>query len=82
MKTDIFREAIKNRNKIRFYYGLYQWVVEPYYVAKDRNGNKVLYAKVSSINEVKKFDFKKMANIKVFDNYKFSPVIPIIPMAS
>lgn len=82
MKTDIFREAIKNRNKIRFYYGLYQWVVEPYYVAKDRNGNKVLYAKVSSTNEVKKFDFKKMANIKVFDNYKFSPVIPIIPMAS
>ncbi|MEP0860960.1 MAG: hypothetical protein HRF52_05940 [Ignavibacterium sp.] len=82
MKTDIFREAIKNRNKIRFYYGLYQWVVEPYYVAKDRNGNKVLYAKVSSTNEVKKFDFKKMANIKVFDNYKFSPIIPIIPMAS
>ncbi|BDQ03971.1 hypothetical protein [Ignavibacterium sp.] len=82
MKTDIFREAIKNRNKIRFYYGLHQWVVEPYYVAKDRNGNKVLYAKVSSTNEVKKFDFKKMANIKVFDNYKFSPVIPIIPMAS
>lgn len=82
MKTDIFREAIKNRNKIRFYYGLYQWVVEPYYVAKDRNGNKVLYAKVSSTNEIKKFDFKKMANIKVFDNYKFSPIIPIIPMAS
>lgn len=82
MKTEIFREAIKNRNKIRFYYGLYEWVVEPYYVAKDRNGNKVLYAKVSSTNEVKRFDFKKMANIKVFNNYKFSPIIPIIPMAS
>ncbi len=82
MKTEIFRDAIKNRNKIRFYYGLYQWVVEPYYIARDRNGNKVLYAKISSTNEVKKFDFRKMANIKVFNNYKFSPVIPIIPMAS
>ncbi|MCA2004767.1 MAG: hypothetical protein LDL01_03135 [Ignavibacterium sp.] len=82
MKTDIFRDAIKNRSKIRFYYGLYQWVVEPYYIARDRNGNKVLYAKVSNSNEVKKFDFRKIANIKVFDKYKFSPVIPIIPMAS
>ncbi|MFN3872993.1 MAG: hypothetical protein ACK4R9_08325 [Ignavibacterium sp.] len=82
MKTEIFRDAIKNRNKIRFYYGLYEWVVEPYYIARDRNGNKVLYAKISSTNEVKKFDFRKMANIKVFNNYKFSPVIPIIPMAS
>ncbi|AFH48206.1 Hypothetical protein IALB_0494 [Ignavibacterium album JCM 16511] len=82
MKTEIFRDAIKNRNKIRFYYGIYQWVVEPYYVAKDKYGNKVLYAKVSSTNEVKKFDFRKMANIKVFSDYKFSPVIPIIPMAS
>ncbi len=82
MKTEIFRDAIKNRSKIRFYYGLQKWIVEPYYVAKDKNGNKVLYAKVSSTSEVKKFDFRKMANIKVFDNYKFSPVIPIIPMAS
>lgn len=82
MKTEIFRDAIKNRNKIRFYYGLYQWVVEPYYIARDLNGHKVLYAKISSTNEVKKFDFRKMANIKVFNNYKFSPVIPIIPMAS
>ncbi|MCL6493280.1 MAG: hypothetical protein K6T54_00725 [Ignavibacterium sp.] len=82
MKTEIFREAIKSRSKIRFYYGLYQWVVEPYYISRDKNGNKVLYAKVSSSNEVKKFDFRKMANIKVFRDYKFSPIIPIIPMAS
>ncbi len=82
MKTEIFRIAIRNRNKIRFYYGLYEWIVEPYYIARDRYGNKVLYAKVASTNEVKKFDFRKMANIKVFNQYKFSPIIPIIPMAS
>ncbi|GJQ44214.1 MAG: hypothetical protein JETCAE03_37120 [Ignavibacteriaceae bacterium] len=82
MKTEIFSEAIKNRNKIRFYYGLYEWVVEPYYVACDRNGKKVLYARISSSNEIKKFDFRKIANIKVFNEYKFSPVIPIIPIAS
>lgn len=82
MKTEIFREAIKSRSKIRFYYGLDEWVVEPYYISRNKNGNKVLYAKVSSSNEVKKFDFCKMANIKIFRNYKFSPIIPIIPMAS
>lgn len=82
MKSKIFLNAIKSRNKIRFYYGLYQWVVEPYLISKNANGNKVLYAKVSGTNEVKKFDFSKISNIRVFDNYRFSPVIPIIPTVS
>jgi hypothetical protein len=82
MKSEIFKQAIKSRSKIRFYYGLYEWVVEPYYISRDKSGNKVLYAKISTSNEVRKFDFRKIANIKVFSNYKFSPVIPIIPMAS
>lgn len=82
MKSKIFLEAIKSRNKIRFYYGLLQWFVEPYLISKTKNGNKVLYAKVCGTNEVRKFDFNKISNIKVYNEYKFSPVIPIIPLVS
>lgn len=81
MKSKIFLDAIKSRNKIRFYYGLLQWYVEPYLISRTSKG-KVLYAKVCGTNEVRKFDFKKISNIKVYNKYKFSPVIPIIPLVS
>ena len=82
MKTEIFKSAIKNRNRIRFIYGLNEVLIEPYYIMIERNGSKVVYGKVFQSSEVRKFSYSKIANIKVMDSKRFSPVIPIIPLAS
>jgi len=82
MKTEIFKEAIRNRNGLRFLYGLDEFQIEPYYIMIEKSGNKVVYGKVSNSSEVKKFDYCRIANIKVLEKRKFSPIIPIIPMAS
>lgn len=82
MKTEIFKSAIKNRNRLRFLYGLNEIFIEPYYIKVEKSGTKVIYGKVSNSSEVKKFNYSKIANIKVMDKKRFSPVIPIIPLAS
>lgn len=82
MKTEIFNSAIKNRNSLRFLYGLNEIMIEPYYLSIEKNGSKVIYGKVFSTSEIKKFNFKQIANIKVLDKKRFSPIIPIIPLAS
>ena len=82
MKSEIFKSAIKNRNRIRFFYGIDETVIEPYYIKLERNGSKVIYGKVNNTSEIKKFDYSKIANIKVLNNKRFSPIIPIIPLAS
>ena len=38
--------------------------------------------KFSNSSEIKKFEYSRIANIKVLEKKRFSPVIPIIPMAS
>lgn len=82
MKTEIFNSAIKNRNRLKFLYGLDEILIEPYYLSIEKNGSKVIYGKVFNSSEIKKFNFSKIANIKVLDRKRFSPIIPIIPMAS
>ena len=82
MKSEIFLRAIRNRNEIRFYYGTDEVFVQPYYITTDRHGNKILYGKVRGSNEIKKFYYNLISNIRVFINERFSPVIPIIPLAS
>jgi hypothetical protein len=82
MKTEIFKRAIVCRNKLQFLYDLDQFSIEPYYIAVEKNGRKVIYGKLVNSSEVKKFDYKRIANIKILKTKKFSPVIPIIPMAS
>ena len=82
MKTEIFKTAIKNRNRLKFLYGLDEFLSEPYYIMTDKNGNKVIYGKISGSSEIRKFAYNKIANIKVLEKRKFSPIIPIIPMAS
>jgi hypothetical protein len=52
--------------------------VEPYYLSKNKNGNKVIYGRVNSSNEIKMFEFNKIFNIKILFNTKFSPIIPIL----
>jgi len=82
MKSDIFSEAIFNRYKIRFLYSTSEVVMDPYFIAQDRNGTKFIYGKIRGTNDVKKFEYKRIANIKIFKNRKFSPVIPIIPLVN
>ena len=81
MKSEIFSSAITNRNKIRFLYGLSEVVLDPYYISMERSGKKVIYGKVLTSNEIRKFEYERIANIKVLRNIRFSPVIPIISRA-
>ena len=82
MKTEIFKSAIRNRNRLKFLYGINEILIEPYYVMIEKNGSKVIYGKVFHSSEIKKFEYNRIANIKVLEKKRFSPVIPIIPMAS
>ncbi len=82
MKTEIFKSAIRNRNRLKFLYGINEILIEPYYVMIEKNGSKVIYGKVFHSSEIKKFEYNKIANIKVLEKKRFSPIIPIIPMAS
>ncbi|HMN48191.1 MAG TPA: hypothetical protein PKD67_03570 [Ignavibacteriaceae bacterium] len=82
MKTEIFKSAIKNRNSVKFLYGLNETMIEPYYISVEKNGSKVIYGKVFHSSEIKKFNYSKIANIKVMDKKRFSPIIPLIPLAS
>ncbi len=82
MKTDIFSAAITNRSNLRFLYNLQEILIEPYYISRERSGKKVIYGRVKQTNEVRKFKYKNISNIRVLNNLRFSPVIPIIPQAS
>lgn len=82
MKTEIFKSAIRNRNRVKFLYGLDEIILEPYYIATERNGSRVIYGKVLHSSEIKKFNFSRIANIKVMNSIKFSPIIPIIQLVS
>jgi hypothetical protein len=78
MKSEIFTSAITRRNKIRFVYGTDEILIEPYYLSKEKNGKKVIYGRMCNTNEIKKFEYNKIANIKILKDKKFSPIIPII----
>ncbi len=82
MKTDIFSAAIYSRSNLRFLYDLQEMLIEPYYITRERSGKKVIYGRVRKTNEVRKFNYEKISNIRVLNNFRFSPVIPIIPQAS
>ncbi len=80
MKSFYFTSAIINRNRVRFLYGFEEFVLEPYYISKNKNGKKVLYARVLGSNSIEMFDFEKICNIRIISSERFSPIIPIIPV--
>ncbi len=82
MKSEIFSKAIHERNQIKFLYGLSEIVLDPYYIAQERTGRKFIYGRLNSSSEIRKFEYKRIANIKVLENKKFSPIIPIISLVS
>ena len=80
MKTNIFNSAILGRRKLKFLYKLNQVELEPYFLAFNKNGEKVIYGRVNNSNNIEMFEFNKIFNIKVLENSKFSPIIPILPI--
>jgi hypothetical protein len=77
MKPEIFKYAIDNRNRIRFLYGLRETVIEPYCISRDKSGRKVIYGKPNASNEIKKYEFIKIANIRVLTENHFSAFTPV-----
>ncbi len=82
MKTDLFTTAIKNRFRLRFLYNLDEVTMEPYYISCNKAGKKVLFGRVNGKFEISMFDYNKIANIKPLAESRFSPIIPILPIAS
>jgi riboflavin synthase alpha subunit len=82
MKTDIFIHAIKKRNNLQFLYGLQEVNLEPYYIARNKIGQKVIYGRVKNSNQIRKFEYNKIANIRIVESFRFSPRIPISTFAS
>lgn len=78
MKSDIFIKAINNRYKVRFIYQLNEVVLDPYLVTYNKFGKKVIYGRVGNTSEIKYFEYDKIFNIKTYNGYQFSPIIPII----
>ncbi len=77
MKTHIFNNAISQRNKIKFLYQLREVVLDPYYVALNQFGKKVVFGRVNNSHEIKMFEYDKIMNIKVLNYSRFSPIIPL-----
>jgi len=77
MKTDIFIQAIRNRNNLQFLYNLQEVNLEPYYISKNSFGKKVIYGRLRSTNEIRKFEYNRIANIRILQSFRFSPLIPI-----
>jgi hypothetical protein len=63
MKTEIFLSAINNRNNLRFIYGLQEILIEPYYIAKENSGKKVIYGRVKRTSEIRKFEYEQISII-------------------
>jgi hypothetical protein len=81
MKSQMFSSAIMNRNRVRFLYELHEVVLDPYYITREKNGKKVLYGKMNNSNEIKKFEYDRIANIRILKSMRFSPIIPLTPRA-
>jgi hypothetical protein len=81
MKSEIFSSAIVNRNRIKFLYKLNEVVLDPYYITRERNGKKVIYGRTSNSNEIKKYEYDRIANIRILRSIKFSPIIPLMQRA-
>jgi len=77
MKTNIFMDAIRNRSNLKFLYCTSEVTLEPYYITKDRTGKKVIYGRIKSTNEIRKFEYNRIANIRVISSVRFSPRIPL-----
>ncbi len=82
MKSIIFYQAIAKRYKLKFLYNLSEFIIDPYLIAKNEKGKKVIYGRINNSNEIKEFEYDKIFNIKFISNKHFLPIIPILPMVN
>jgi hypothetical protein len=78
MKTEIFADAIQNRNRLQFFYECSEVTIEPYYITLENSGRKVIYGRISGSNIIKRFEYRYIANIKVLEHNRFAPKIPFL----
>lgn len=81
MKSQLFSSAIMNRNRVRFLYKLNEVVLDPYYITVEKTGKKVIYGRMYNSNEIRKFEYDRIANIRILNARRFSPIIPLMPRA-
>jgi len=79
MKTEIFAQAILNRFRLKFLYEHKKVTMDPYLIAFNSSGKKVIFGRINKTNEIKQFEYDKIFNIKTVNNSQFSPIIPILP---
>jgi hypothetical protein len=80
MKSKIFASAIKNRNSISFLYGVEIINLDPYFTTEEQ-GKKFIYGRTVTSAAIRRFEYSKIANIKIITNKRFSPIIPIMSLA-
>jgi hypothetical protein len=81
IKSELFQQAIRDRIKVRFYYNLCEEVMEPYFIFEELDGSKSLYGRSNAgTQRIMKFNFKKIANIRLLTSEHFIPIIPTSPM--
>jgi hypothetical protein len=78
LKSEIFLDAIMKRNTIRFLYCLQETTIDPYFIARNKLGKKVIYGRDFGSSVVRKYEYDKIINIKILKNPRFSPIIPIL----
>jgi hypothetical protein len=52
MKTDIFIQAIRNRNNLQFLYNLQEVNIEPYYISKILLARKLFMAELGTLTRL------------------------------
>jgi len=82
MKTKIILSAIRDKNNIKFLYNEKETIIEPYYLSWENSAGKIIYGRLYRTKEIRRFEYNKIKNIHVMKNLQFTPVIPIVPLAS
>lgn len=78
-KIDLIKLAIVGRNKLEFEYLGKFMSLEPYLLSKNRFGNWVVFGRPNNFNVIKSYEIDSLENLTIIKNYKFAPLIPILP---
>jgi hypothetical protein len=79
MKSDILTMAINRRSKVRFLYRMEEVIFDPYFILYEEDGSKAIYGKADTLQQLKKFDFRRIVNLKMLPLEHFNPDVPVRP---
>lgn len=82
MKSQLFSYAISNRNQVKFLYYMNEIVLHPYYISREKSGRKVIYGRMPDSQVIRKYELGRIANLKIVNTMKFSPIIPLMSRVS